>query len=106
MPSIPDISKTMPIQITGVTKTDDEYENPYLSINSLMWVDDNTQNRGITTRDVLFDWINDNGTAYILDDEGNKFKLIAATTKSGFKYVRTVFDETKSDKLLNLLALK
>jgi hypothetical protein len=94
----------MPIQITGIHKTNNEYDNPYLSINSLMWVDDNTQNRGITTRDVLFDWINDNGMAYIVDDEGNKYNLITATTKSGFKYVRTVLDETKSDKLLNFLA--
>ena len=96
----------MPIQITGIHKTNNEYDNPYLSINSLMWVDDNTQNRGITTRDVLFDWINDNGTAYILDEEGNKAKLLTATTQNGYKYVKTAFDETKSDKLLNLLAKK
>lgn len=97
---------TMPLQITGVHKTNDKVDNPYLAINSLMWVDDNTQNHGITTLDVLFDWINDNGTAYIVDDEGNKFKLLTATTKSGFKYLRTVFDETKSDRLLNLVVLK
>lgn len=96
----------MPIQITGVYRTNDEYDNPYLAINSLMWIDDHTQNRGITTRDVLFDWINDNGTAYVLDEEGNKAKLLTATTKSGYKYVKTAFDETKSDKLLNLPATK
>jgi hypothetical protein len=96
----------MPIQITGVHSSNADYDNPYLAINSLMWIDDCTQNKGITTRDVLFDWINDNGTAYILDDDGNKFKLLTATTKSGFKYVKTVFDETKSDGLLRLLTLK
>jgi hypothetical protein len=94
----------MPLQIIGVHKTSDVHDNPYLAINSLMWIDDHTQNRGITTRDVLFDWINDNGLAYILDDEGNKSKLLTATTKSGLKYVRTVFDETKSDRLLSLSA--
>jgi hypothetical protein len=77
----------MPLQITGVHKMSNEFENLYLAINSLMWIDDTTQNRGITTREVLFDWINDNGLAYIIDDEGNKFKLLTAITKSGFKYV-------------------
>ncbi len=96
----------MPLQITGVHRTSDNYDNPYLAINSLMWIDDNTQNHGITTRDVLFDWINDNGTAYILDDDGNKFKLLTATTKSGYKYVKTVFDESNSDRLLSLVAIK
>jgi hypothetical protein len=43
----------MPIQITGVNRTHGEYDNPYLAINSLVWIDDHTQNRGITTRDVL-----------------------------------------------------
>ena len=74
----------MPLQITGVNSTMGEYDNPYLAINSLVWIDDYTQNRGITTRDVLFDWINDNGTAYVLDEEGNKAKLLTATTKSGY----------------------
>jgi hypothetical protein len=94
----------MSLQIIGVHRTSDEYDNPYLAINSLMWIDDNTQNRGITTRDVLFDWINDNGMAYVLDEQGNKFRLLTATTKGGLKYVRTVFDETKSDRLLSLSA--
>jgi hypothetical protein len=96
----------MPLQITGVHKMSNEFENLYLAINSLMWIDDTTQNRGITTREVLFDWINDNGLAYIIDDEGNKFKLLTAITKSGFKYVKTVLDETKQDRLLSLVALK
>ena len=60
----------MPLQITGIHKMNNEFENPYLAINSLMWIDDTTQNRGITTREVLFDWINDNGLAYIIDDDG------------------------------------
>ncbi|WP_183560126.1 DUF3892 domain-containing protein [Mucilaginibacter sp. SP1R1] len=96
----------MPIQITSVNRTNDEYDNPYLSINSLVWIDDHTKNQGITTRDVLFDWINDNGTAYVVDEEGNKAKLLTATTQNGYKYVKTAFDETQSDKLLSLLASK
>ena len=95
----------MPLRITGVNSNNGEYDNPYLAINSLVWIDDHTQNRGITTRDVLFDWINDNGTAYVLDEEGNKAKLLTATTKNGYKYVKTAFDESKPDKLLNLLVI-
>ena len=96
----------MPIRITGIHSTNRDFDNPYLAINALTWIDDHTQNRGITTRDVLFDWINDNGTAYVLDEEGNQAKLLTATTKNGYKYVKTAFDETKADKLLNLLAVK
>jgi hypothetical protein len=96
----------MPIRITGIHSTNHDFDNPYLAINALAWIDDHTQNRGITTRDVLFDWINDNGTAYVLDEEGNQAKLLTATTKNGYKYVKTAFDETKADKLLNLLAVK
>jgi len=94
----------MPLQIIGVHRTSDVHGNPYLAINSLMWIDDHTQNRGITTRDVLFDWINDNGIAYVLDEQGNKFRLLTAITNGGLKYLRTVFDETESDRLLSLSA--
>jgi hypothetical protein len=96
----------MPIQITGVHKAHEEQENPYLAINSLMWIDDSTQNRGISTRDVLFDWINDNGTAYVVDEKGNKTILLTAVTQNGYKYVKTVCDDSKPDELLNLLAAK
>jgi hypothetical protein len=84
-------------------KTDTRYKNPYIAIDSLEWVNERINVKGITERTKLYDWIKDgDGEAYIIDQHGNKSSLIPAVCPDGNKYVKTVYDESEQDQLLAL----
>jgi len=78
-------------------------ENPYVTIDSLEWVNERINVKGITERSKLYDWIkNEDGEAYVIDTNGIKTCLIPAISSRGNKYLKTVWDETTLDMLLNL----
>jgi hypothetical protein len=85
-------------------KTDAEFhQNPYIAIDSLEWVNERINVKGITERAKLHDWIKDgDGEAYIIDKHGKKNILIPAVCPQGNKYVKTVKDESEPDHLLSL----
>ncbi|WPU96660.1 DUF3892 domain-containing protein [Mucilaginibacter sabulilitoris] len=79
------------------------HQNPYVAIDSLEWVNERINVKGITERDKLYDWIKDgDGEAYIIDQYGKKTSLIPAVCPEGNKYVKTVNDESEPDHLLAL----
>jgi hypothetical protein len=93
----------MAVRIISVKKDEGDYENPYLAIDYLEWINERIHVNGITDRTKIYDWIKDaNGKAYIIDEHGNKTYLIPAISAQGSKYVKTVADETKTDCLLLL----
>ncbi|NHA03927.1 DUF3892 domain-containing protein [Mucilaginibacter sp. HC2] len=85
-------------------KTDAKlHKNPYVAIDSLEWVNERINVKGVTERAKLYDWIKDaDGEAYVIDEYGNKTTLIPALCPDGNKYVKTVSDESKPDYLLAL----
>lgn len=79
------------------------HNNPYVAIDSLEWVNERINVKGITERSKLYDWIkNEDGEAYIIDERGIKTCLIPALCPQGNKYVKTVNDESENDILLGL----
>lgn len=83
----------MAIRIVCIKKDDGNYENPYVAISLLSWVNDRNGETGLITRDRLYDWIHDDkGIAYI--DTGNKkiLPLEAKISYSGDKYVKAIDD--------------
>jgi hypothetical protein len=79
------------------------HDNPYIAIDSLEWVNERINVKGMTERAKLYDWIkNSEGEAYIIDQYGNKTTLIPAVCPKGNKYVKTVKDESEQDQLLAL----
>ncbi len=85
-------------------KTDNRlHKNPYVAIDSLEWVNERINVKGITERAKLYDWIkNEDGEAYIIDKFGNKTCLIPALCPEGNKYVKTVGYDFDKDILLAL----
>ena len=66
------------------------------------WVNDVTQEKGKSTREVMYNWIvNQKGTAYISVGGENIF-LFGASTVSGEHYVRAAKNGEWSDDLLSL----
>jgi hypothetical protein len=93
----------MAVRILSIKTDATLHHNPYVAIDSLEWVNERINVKGITERTKLHDWIkNKEGEAYILDDSGNKTCLIPALCPEGNKYVKTVKDESESDILFEL----
>ncbi len=66
------------------------------------WLDEADQKSGTSSREEMYNFVKDGGEAYVKDAAGNKAKLIARTTDTGTKYVKTVADDVKSDNLLKI----
>jgi hypothetical protein len=95
----------MAVRIICIKKDIGDYENPYLAIDYLEWINERINVKGITDRTKIHDWIKEeNGEAYIIDKAGNKLNLIPAVSVNGNKYVKTIEDESVMDSLLLLPA--
>ena len=92
----------MAVRITCIKKSDGFHENPYVAITQLSWKNDSDGRIGFSTRFQIFEFLENGGVAYVLDNFGNKANLITAETGNGVKYVRTIADATKTDNLLSL----
>jgi hypothetical protein len=93
----------MAVRIICIKKDEGEYENPYVAIDYLEWINERINVKGITDRAKIHDWIKEeDGEAYIIDKNGNKLRLMPAISKKGNKYVKTVADESALDYLLQL----
>jgi hypothetical protein len=92
----------MAVRIICIKREKGKYENPYMAIDYLEWINERINVKGITDRSKIHDWIKDEqGEAYIVDKGGQKISLIPVTTPDGAKYVRTAADAS-ADCLLKL----
>ena len=72
------------------------------TIDSFDWVNESTQVKGNTSREVMYDWIvNQRGSAYIYAGGENIF-LFGTSTTSGEHYVRAAKNGEWVDDLLEL----
>lgn len=92
----------MSIRITCITKAGGNHENPYVAISHLSWTNEQTNEKGTNTREVIHDWVKDGGVGYVKDSCGNVARLIAEVSPRGTKYVKTEPDNITSDNLLKL----
>ena len=92
----------MSVKITCIKKDNGNHENPYAAISSLNWINESTQKSGTSTREQMYDFVNEGNEAYVIDASGNKAKLEAKLTVNKTKYVKTIADDVKSDNLLKL----
>lgn len=93
----------MAVRVTGIRTGTTTAENPHLGIVSFRWINEQTQQSGMTDLHAMYDWIvNKTGRAYINDKEGNPVYLFGATTSSGEKYIRAAKDQTWTNDLLEI----
>lgn len=93
----------MSVRITCISKDGGNHDNPHTAITDLGWVNEQSGERGSSTRLQMYDWIkNKGGDAYVKDAYGNVVRVGTAETALGTKYVRTYADRTWTDNLLSL----
>jgi hypothetical protein len=69
-------------------------------IASLKWIEDGKTETKESTREVLVDWVKDNGKGYVLDSSGDK--AYVKVVESSPPYLQTQADGIWSDNLLAL----
>jgi len=93
----------MAIRITCINKSGGYHQDPHHAISDLGWQDDQTGAQNKSTRLQMYEWLKDHsGTAYVLDQYGNKAYLGPRESSSGTKYVQTYADRVWTDNLLSL----
>lgn len=96
----------MAIRILTVTKDPNPSADPisaHVNIRDFQWVNEQTQNKGSSTREVMYDWIvNKKGSAYVKSLEGDLIYLFGAISPNGDRYVRGILNGVWNDILLRL----
>ena len=92
----------MSIRITCITKDMAEPGYPHTAISTFGWIEDETREQGIYTREEMYLWLVNGGHAYICEPQQKKVYLVAMQTETGNRYVRTTRDDQEEDDLLYL----
>jgi hypothetical protein len=92
----------MGVRITCINKAGGQHENPYVAIQFLGWVNEETGQAGKSSREGIYDFVvNKGGTAYVVGG-GARADLIGVISPRGTRYVKTRSDSTDRDNLLKL----
>lgn len=92
----------MSIRITCITKPD--RFSPHEAISHYGWIEDKTNNHGITDRQTVVNWVKNGTVAYVRDGENNIVKCFVNTSRSGTEFLQTYSDGEYTDNLLSLIA--
>jgi hypothetical protein len=91
------------IRITCIRKSGGNHADPHHAIEDLTWINEETGEKGVSTRLTIYDWIlNKNGAAYVKDFRGNKAIVGTRENTHGTKYLQTYADQVWTDNLLAL----
>lgn len=93
----------MSVRITCINKSGGYHENPHEAISRFGWLNEGTGQSGISSREEMWNWVNNGGLAYVKDAYGNTAKVVAKSNRNGTKYLQTIADGTPTDNLLNLM---
>ncbi len=92
----------MAVRITCINKSNGWHENPFVAIDHLGWVNDQTGQGGRSTREAMYDWVvNQGGIAFVTAGAATA-DLIGLISLRGTRYVKTRADSTDRDNLLKL----
>ena len=93
----------MAIRITCINKSGGYHADPHHAISLLGWVNEQTGEKGKSTRLEIYNWIkNQNGVAYVVDFRNNRARVGTRENANGAKFLQTYSDEVWTDNLLAL----
>ncbi len=92
----------MAVRITCINKANGFHEDPYVAIQTLGWVNEQTGAMGKSSREAMYDFVvNQRGSAYVTAG-AVRAELIGLISPHGTRYVKTRTDSTDRDNLLKL----
>jgi hypothetical protein len=92
----------MAMRITCINKANGLHENPYVAIQALGWVNEQTGATGKSSREPMYDFVvNQRGSAYV-SVGAVRADFVGIVSPHGTRYVKTRADSTDRDNLLKL----
>ena len=91
----------MSIRITCISKAGGQHFDPHEAIALLGWVDEQSGETGVASRDEMYEYVRRGGLVFTRDGFA-RAQVMAYLSHSGRKCVKTVPDSTRKDNLLNL----
>jgi len=93
----------MTVRITCINKSGGYHSDPHHAIQNLGWVNEQTGERGVSTRLEMYDFLkNKGGKAYVRDARGNTAYVYPRENANGTQFVQTYADGVWTDNLLSL----
>jgi len=92
----------MSIRIICINKSGGYHDNPHEAISRFGWINEQTGESKIISREDMWKWVSDGGEAYVKDARGNRAPVRAKTNSRGTKYLQTEADGKPTDNLLAL----
>lgn len=92
----------MAIRITCINKQQGYHQDPHHAIEYLGWIEDGTSKTGKSSRLEVYNFLKNNGVAYVRNEAGNKAFLYPRENAAGTKFVQTQADNVWTNNLLSL----
>ncbi len=97
----------MAIQIVGVEPVTNTFSADavadHLKMVDFVWIDEVSSRRGVSPRDVMYDWIvNNQGKAFVKKANGERAYVFGAISSDGKKYIRTAENKIWTNELMEL----
>lgn len=90
------------VRITCINKDNGDHEDPYLAIEFFGWINEETGERGKSTRMDMVRFIEGGNTAFVRGTSGVVAWLVVRTSVRGNKFVKTIADDRETNNLLFL----
>jgi hypothetical protein len=78
----------MAIRITCIKRDAGVHENPYMAISSFGYIDDRSGEKGMLTKEAMYNWVLRGGQVYVKDPAGEPAYLVTAVNHEGKRYVK------------------
>ncbi len=92
----------MTVRITCINKSGGYHDNPHEAVSHYGWINEYSRETGKTDRQTMVKWINDGGTAYVVDRAGHKVFCYVNRSKNGTEFLQTQADGRFTNNLLEL----
>jgi len=90
----------MSVRITGIRKPGGA-QNPHEAITHYQWLNESTSEMGISIRQIMVDWVDGGGRAYVKDAAGT-VDCRVNVSRASTKFLQTYADNRWTDNLLSL----
>lgn len=91
----------MSVRIVAIRKDNGNHHNPNEAVSHYQWLDENTLESKIASRQEMVSWIENGGEAYVRSTQGTVYCFVNRSV-AGTKFLQTRSDGQPTNNLLDL----
>lgn len=89
------------VRITCINKDGGNHENPHEAISFYGWLNENNNETGESSRQIMVDWVNKGNSAYVKESGSTVFCYVRKSSR-GTEFLQTYSDGRYTNNLLSL----